>query len=498
MPRPSRPGLGLDLAQLERLVGSIPVDRFAEQRWFRAKRRRIAELRLDDAAPLEPDPDAAGRDVVMAVVRVSYRDAEPDDRYLLPLVLEQPAPRGPAARRGERAGAGISVSDPQTGALLREPRDGEGAWRRLAAAIAADLSLAALHGELRCRRTEALESLVPSAVEAVQVLDERRLRVEQTNTSVVLGERLIYKSYRLLEPGESPDLEVSAFLTSIGFPHTPAVAGSVRYAPEHGEPCVAGMLQALVAARGDAWNWLLGELRGGGDGLPGVRRIGRITAELHAALASRPEHPEFPSRVATVAETGAWRAGAERQLALAESALHDDEHRRLVALAPAVRARFADAFGSASASAPVSRIHGDYHLGQLLRVGEGFMVIDFEGEPVRALDERRGPHSPLKDVAGMLRSLDYAARTAEADPGRTATSQAGPTGHRFSAGDWLSAARGELLDAYRLAEVGVPLDPGLLAAFELEKACYEVRYEANNRPQWVWLPLAALERLAAA
>jgi maltose alpha-D-glucosyltransferase/alpha-amylase len=485
MAPPSGIEAGLDLAQLERLVAAIPVELLAGQRWFRAKQRRITDLRLDDAAPLVPDPEAVGFDAALVAVRVSYADDGPDDRYLLPLVLE---PRASEATLAGGRGS-VSVRDAQTGAVLREPRDGEGIWRRLVAAMAAGLSLPSVHGAFGCEATEALATLVPSPLEAARVLDERRLRVEQTNTSVVLGERLIYKAYRLLEPGQNPDLEISAFLTEVGFEHTPALAGSIRYLPEEGEPCVAGMLQAYVPAQGDAWDWLLGEL-GRADArsgaLDGVRQIGAISAGLHAALASRPHDPAFPARPATAAEKGAWRDGAERQLAQAEAALRGAEQARLTRLAPTIRARFADAFGS-PASAAVSRIHGDYHLGQLLRLRDGFAVIDFEGEPARPLTERRAPQPPLKDVAGMIRSFDYAARTVAAKGSMDAA----------AAGAWLASARETFLDAYRAGGVQVDLDSALLAAFELEKACYEVRYEANNRPDWLWLPLAAIERLVA-
>jgi maltokinase len=131
----------------------------------------------------------------------------------------------------------------------------------------------------------------------------------------------------------------------------------------------------------------------------------------------------------------------------------------------------------------VSRIHGDYHLGQLLRTEDGFAVIDFEGEPARPLAERRAPGSPLRDLAGMLRSLDYAAHTA-----------IGPSDARDRT-RWLAEARDAFLDGY--GGIGAGEAP-LLAAFELEKACYEVVYEANNRPDWLWLPLGALEREARA
>jgi trehalose synthase-fused probable maltokinase len=216
-----------------------------------------------------------------------------------------------------------------------------------------------------------------------------------------------------------------------------------------------------------------------GRGVAMAERIGDLTARLHRALASRPGDPAFPSRAATDGETAGWRASAERELARATGALSGADQVRLVSLAPSVHARFADAFGSAAGAAAVSRVHGDYHLGQLLaRPDGGFSVIDFEGEPARTLVERRAPSSPLRDVAGMLRSFDYAARTAEREEG-------------LEADAWLADARGAFLAAYGDA------DPGLLDAFELEKACYELRYEAGMRPDWLWLPLAAVERLVA-
>jgi maltokinase len=151
---------------------------------------------------------------------------------------------------------------------------------------------------------------------------------------------------------------------------------------------------------------------------------------------------------------------------------------RLVNLVPGITAGLAAIQGAEAVR--VSRIHGDYHLGQLLRSQDGFTVIDFEGEPVRTLAERREPASPLRDLAGMLRSLDYAAHTADAGDSAADRSR------------WLASARAAFLDGYG----GVrPNQAPLLAAFELEKACYEVVYEANNRPDWTWLPLGALERL---
>ena len=419
----------------------------AAQRWFRAKQRPIATVTEVDRASIDR--------AELRVLQVAYADGGAADHYLLPVVDG------------------------------REPNDGDGAWTAIVRAMADGAELRGDHGRFTCSRTEAFGELLPSARQAVDALDERRLGVEQSNTSIVLGERLILKLYRLLEPGENPDLEVSAFLTSTGFADTPAVAGAMDYLPEGGDHAAAAMLQAYVPSTGDAWAAMLTAL---GEhprrGIEIAAAVGGVTAAMHAALASRPDHPSFPARAATVAETAAWRASAERQLAQAVTAVDGDAHDRLVELAAAVTARFADTFGSATGEARVSRIHGDYHLGQLLaRTDGGFSVIDFEGEPARPLAERRQPGSPLRDVAGMLRSLDYAARTA------------GRKDSTLDAEGWLTEARVAFTGAY--GGIG-PGEAGLLQAFELEKACYEVRYEAGNRPEWLWLPLAAVERLILA
>jgi trehalose synthase-fused probable maltokinase len=421
-------------------------DELAAQRWFRSKQRPIAAVTEIDRAPL-PEADGAA----LAVLEVAYRDGGMSDRYLLPLAGEH------------------------------EPADGEGAWRAIARAMAESSVVEGRIGHFVASSTDALGDLLD---EPIDRLTERRLGVEQSNTSIRLGDRLILKLYRLLETGENPDLEVSAFLTDAGFADTPSVAGALVHEAD-GERAAAAMLQAFVPSTGDAWSAMLAALAEDADRATGIAsEVGDLTARMHRALASRTGDSAFPARLATPEETAAWRESGERQLAEAVTAVSGEAHERLVHLAPRITARFADTFGSAGGEAAVSRIHGDYHLGQLLaRDGGGFSVIDFEGEPARPLAERREPSSPLRDVAGMLRSLDYAARTAEA----------GAHVPEFNAERWLAEARAALLDGYGGIE---PDRQGLLDAFELEKACYEVRYEANNRPAWLWLPLAAVERLA--
>ena len=435
----------------ERLAANLGPAWLAGQRWFRAKQRRVLAVEPHDLAPL-----GNGHDSWLAVVSVRYADGG-EDRYLVPLVVDAHA--------------------------AREPRDGEDMWRSLARLMVEGGELAGGRGAFVFSPEAAAAALLPSGADELAELAERRLGVEQSNTSVVLGDRLILKLYRCLEPGENPDVEVGSFLTHAGFAHTPPVAGSASYLADDRASCAAAMLQAFLASHGDGWAWLLEQLDEA-DGSPqladGLSAIGVVTAEMHAALASRPDDPAFPARAATTFERAAWRAGAEEQLSDALEMVGQRERGRLERLAPEIRRRFGALEDAGEAR--TSRVHGDYHLGQLLRTDDGFAVIDFEGEPARPLDERRRPSSPLRDVAGMLRSLDYAART------HAARSEA------FDADGWLRRARGEFLSGYGGVAAA---DEALLTAFEIEKACYEVRYEAGNRPDWTWLPLAALERLAA-
>lgn len=434
--------------RLERLASAFSPEWLAAQRWFRGKSRGLRRVELVDAASLGDSP---GWLVVLGAIDTAGEVA----RYLVP-----------------------AVSD---GDQLREPRDGEGVWRRLAGLALEGGEIEGARGRWLFTPTEAARELVFAGADALAALAEGRLGVEQSNTSIAFGERLILKVYRLLEPGGNPEVEMNAFLTRVGFGEAPALLGSASYVVD-GEPHSAAMLQELVASTGDAWSWVLGRLAapdGPAEAIDGLGQVGRLTAAMHAALASDPDEPGFPSRPATAEELASWVTAADRQLSAALGVLSADARPRLAAIAPRIATRFE--MISAAAGVRVSRIHGDYHLGQLLRTDTGFTVIDFEGEPARPLAERRAPASPLRDVAGMLRSLDYAAHASAPGEARPGQRQA-----------WLRDARAAFLDGYGAVS---PQEEPLLAAFELEKACYEVEYEANNRPDWIWLPLEALERL---
>ncbi|WP_425230857.1 phosphotransferase [Sphingomonas sp.] len=315
-------------------------------------------------------------------------------------------------------------------------------------------------GELRCERFAGFD-LAPGAT--VQLLS-----AEQSNSSAVLGGRAVLKLLRKLAPGAHPEVEMARYLTQAGFDQVPPVLGTVTRV-EGDERCLVMLVQRFVPNRGDGWSWTLAALADGRDYGPFARRLGERLAAMHAVLAQHADDSAFepePLDAAGAAALGA-RVTAQVTRALAVHPMAAIDRDELCARATAIAAR---AEGQCR-----TRIHGDLHLGQLLVTEDADVVfIDFEGEPTRSLAERRTKDVALRDVAGVLRSFDYA----EAKAGRT------DSGFRARA------------EAAFLAGYGVASHP-LLLLFLLEKAAYEVTYEAANRPDWVDVPAHGLRRIAA-
>lgn len=324
---------------------------------------------------------------------------------------------------------------------------------------------------------------------------------EQSNTSIVFDHRFIGKMFRRLQSGVNPDLEIGEFLTDAGrFSHTPALFGTVEVNIE-GDVFAIAAIQEFVPNQGDGWTWLLNRLRAGGIDqvdrvLLDVEMLARRTAELHIALASDDASKEFSPEVFSASD-----AEGLKQRVIAE--INDSVEGLIQILEPAEVERLHRGLGEIMGDAYALegtykiRVHGDYHLGQTLRTAnDDFCLIDFEGEPSRSMEQRRMKLPALKDVAGMVRSLDYAAATiandVESDEDRDAVM------------DWSRRAGETFVSAY-LAQVNVaqlPLVPqdaskldDAMALMLAEKALYEVRYELNNRPDWVWIPLNALKSL---
>ncbi len=416
------------------------ADWIAGQRWFAGKSRRIATVTLEDGVRLGPG--------TLWIARVALDDGR-DDRYALPL-LEGPP--------------------------LRDALDDPGFCRALLELMESEARVAGARGEVVATRTRAFPSGLAADVPA------RRLDGEQSNTSVVFGDALILKHFRRLAAGANPDVEITSFLTErTSFRHTPRLAGSLEYRDAGGAWALA-MAQELVCESCDGWRWLLGRLAAGDAALGALRTLGRRTAELHLALASDAREPAFAPERVTPEDVTAWTEAVQRQLDAARGALGGR-------LPDGVPARV-DAAGLAGLAGTVKlRHHGDFHLGQTLAIrdGEDFAIIDFEGEPLRPLAERRRKHTPLRDVAGLLRSLGYAAATAPAPAGWEAVArEAFVTGYRETAGaaPFLPAAEAALTRA--------------VAVLEVEKAAYEIVYETNNRPDWVPIPVRGLVTATAA
>ena len=316
----------------------------------------------------------------------------------------------------------------------------------------------------------------------------RPLTVEQSNSSIVYDEKIIVKLFRRIHRGPNPDIDAVASLLERGYRHVPEQYG-VLERPDAGEVQHLAVAREFLAGASDGWHLALTSLRilfarhedpatSGGDFAPDAGRLGAITAQLHLALADA-----FGT---TEADLSSWVAGFRAQL---------DRVREHVP-ADAISQRY-DRITELSDVGPAIRIHGDLHLGQSLRADSGWFLIDFEGEPARPLAERVLPSSPLRDVAGMLRSFHYAAEVARWEGAHDEDES------RQEAAAWEARARDAYLAGYFGTDGIDELLPGepdrlaLLQGFELDKATYEVGYEVGFRPKWVPIPLGAIERLLA-
>jgi maltose alpha-D-glucosyltransferase / alpha-amylase len=374
------------------------------------------------------------------------------------------------------------------------------------------------------------------------------LGAEQSNTSIRYGSRFILKLIRRVEEGVNPDLEMGRFLTEHGFAHSPPVLGALDYHRGRREPMTVGILQGYVPNEGDAWNFSMhhlgrffeqatanphappppadaeGLLQGAGREapervkeimgtyLPAAQLMGQRTAELHRVLASDLDDPAFaPEPLGMLYQRSliqSMRNLTRQSLQLLRRKLKElpddvrEEAQRVAGLEGEILRRSRAAF-ERRISATRTRVHGDLHLGQVLYTGRDFVIIDFEGEPARSLSERRLKRSPLRDVAGMLRSFQYAGRSALLK--RVA-------GGQLRREDvpvltpwvrvWESWAAAAYLGRYLATAAGAAHLPtsreelgSLLDVFLLDKALYELRYELNNRPDWVHIPLRGILQL---
>ncbi|MBA2447375.1 MAG: hypothetical protein H0V51_05045 [Chloroflexi bacterium] len=464
------------------------------QRWFGGKGRAIASVETVDHASLDEASDTR-----LAIVGVAYADGD-REAYFLPL----------AAAGGADVYDALDGPDPDfCRPLLAAIRGGA----HLSTARGGQLRFAPGVPRFGGRAPEPL----PGTFDATRV---RRIGAEQSNTSIVYNDALILKMFRRLQIGVNPEVEMLRFLAEHGnFDRIPTLEGWIEYRAPDGAQTSLGVLQRFVPNHGDGWTWMLRELDllpGRGEGyseggdidahMGAVTELGRVTAGLHLALASS-DGPDFAPEPITSADVQAWHLGITVRLDRVLRRLNHDPHARakpvqeltsnVLAEKPRPREMVAGLDALADGGTVKTRIHGDYHLGQVLKTADGFVVIDFEGEPLRPLAERRARHTPLKDAAAMLRSFSYARHAAM----RVASASAELTTRDSPLATWERQARRAFLDAYvgTCRQGGAHFLPQsedalrrVLVALELEKSLYELEYELDNRPDWLAIPLAAL------
>jgi maltose alpha-D-glucosyltransferase / alpha-amylase len=511
------------------LMEALPREWLMRQRWFRGKAREVIGVDLADHAVLQPEK---GPRLLLTSLRVRYTDGDPE-LYLLPLSFRPP--------EGEAAQPLLSYAGEAGEVQLFEALLDRQSSAALLAAIEQEREVESGTGRFRGHRTDALEGLAGKRTPV------RRVESEQSNTSIIFGDQLILKVFRKLETGVNPDLEITRFLTEhTEFSALPRLAGWLEYEAGDGSVASVAGLFEFVENRGEAWAYTLRALnrffaaasrsaadpsttsgreatrRMAGDYLASARRLGSVTGELHAALASAgEEHPDFAAEAVDDADVAAWIAAFQahashvlgevgKRVESIPGVFPRDSINDLAAVVRAaadVRARMDDLRLLRNAGLRKARFHGDYHLGQLLRRADAepggageWVILDFEGEPARPLSERRQKHSPLRDVAGMLRSFDYAVQMSLAE--QDLSDIRVRTALTAWAGAWQREVRRLFLEGYREAVAGAGIVPDdeqllarLLAVFELEKAIYELGYEMNNRPDWIWVPVRGIRAI---
>ena len=515
---------GAARSTLERLLSRYIVN----QRWFRSKARAIRDIDIFDVVQV----DVPNRDAALCVLRVEYADGEPEN-YVLPLIRT-------SEERATRLGAQpiFELRDAGTDALVIDATFDPDFSCALLEDMANRQRMKGDEGELRAVPLPLLREL------GYHDIQPRVLRAEQSNTSIAFGDRYVLKLYRKIEEGTGLDLEMGRFLTAHNFPHAPRVAGALEFTVD-GRTATVGVLHAYARNEGDAWEYTIDSLgpfyeraaahpdpapridtstRGllelsGQDPAPlardligafleDARLLGQRTAELHNVLASDDENRDFAPEAFTVFYqrslyqsmrnlTGRVFQVAHTRFGQLPANVRDDAE-RIVGLEDIVLTRFRRLVEHKMDAVRI-RCHGDYHLGQVLFTGKDFVITDFEGEPLHPLSERRLKRSPLRDVAGMIRSFHYAAYSplTKGESGIVVRAEDVATlaGWAQAWYGWVSAC---FLSGYfdaadgRLIPNSIEELEILLDAYLLEKAIYELGYEMNNRPDWVVIPIRGI------
>ncbi|HEX9982880.1 MAG TPA: maltose alpha-D-glucosyltransferase [Thermoanaerobaculia bacterium] len=499
------------------------------RRWFGAKSRVISTVHVRDTVDLD-------KTSVLAIIDIIFTEGEPQT-YVLPLAIAE------ARRSNETDSRGpTQIARLRDGAILYEPVNEPRFATSLLDTIAKRRQLKGRNGAISGTPSRTFKEL-----RGTGTLDSHVLKAEQSNTAIIYGDALFLKLFRKLEAGVNTDLEITRFLNEeTSFTHTPRLAGSLEYRDGKGhEPLTLGILQRDTENSGDAWEYTLDHIGRYFDSLlsdtDAIRRLnealpdkhvfdlaaeplpdivreligsyiadaellGVRTAQLHMALASRDDVPAFAPEPFTPHYQRSIYQSMRTQLVqtmqlVRRRAKDNPQAAELLAAEGAIHEQLRQVLHGKMTGSRI-RVHGDYHLGQVLHTGNDFVIIDFEGEPARPLSERRIKRSALRDVAGMLRSFHYAPYAvvfgqAQGNVIRAEDLAQLETGarfwHRWVGAVFLRSYLAESQTARHLPATGEDMQT-LLTAYLLEKALYEIGYEINNRPDWARIPIhGALE-----
>jgi maltose alpha-D-glucosyltransferase/alpha-amylase len=483
------------------------------RRWFAAKNETISSVRIAYEAQVP-----SNREIILTEIVVRLRDRA--ERYLVPAGIAwegataQLLPQQLAMARVRRGGKVGFITDAFS--LEALPRAIMG-WLRERTVIPTR------EGEIRCLGEPGIDALPDMSQAPI-----RWLATEQSNSSLIIGNAAMIKLIRRVSPGVHPEAEMTRRLSSCGFANAPQLLGEIVRVDPKNAPYTLFIVQGAIPNQGDAWTWVMDNLRRALEdaaleneaGAPShhtfsllnqyVGTVGRRLGEMHVALAAETNDPAFAPEVVDDGVVNRWAKNAAEQI---EHGLNNLERARETldperqALADSVLARRENLMACVPILAEhgrgglAIRIHGDFHLGQILVSQSDAYLIDFEGEPLRSLEQRRSKTTPLRDVAGFLRSLDYAAASFQM-PETEASSQA----VRERRGRLLTQFRRESAIAFLLAywhsvkgaqRLGLgPAKEPLLDLMMLEKAAYEISYEAANRPNWLAIPLRGFAAVA--
>ncbi len=435
------------------------------QRWYASKTRAVAAIEIVESAALREDPV-----LLLALVQARFATGT-HELYQLPLGLRpgSEVPSSASIARTKEWTVYDAVADPVQAIELLRRIDGGG-------------EIETADGRFYFHRANGVATLADD-------IQARLMGVEQSNSSIVFDDQLVLKVFRKLEPGINPELELLRFLTHRGFPNIAPLHGWYDY---EGQALAAtlGVAQQFFPDAVGGWELALEEIESYPEAfLERLESLGAVTAQLHTTLASDASDPAFSPEEPSQEALSLLTATIDEDIERIFVRLPEDERvAPIIGRGQDVRERLA-ARSQIVVGGRVIRTHGDYHLGQTLYTPRGWVIIDFEGEPARALPERRQKRSPLRDVASMLRSFAYATSAIEILRGR------------HSPPEFEQRARERFLARY-FAEVDPTLLPAgqaaitnLLSIFELEKAIYELQYELDNRPDWVSIPVAGIRRL---